>query len=388
MKHTLLLVWRHVSHYWGRSLILVLCIALVFFLPIAVNLLVGHFERDLRARARSIPLLVGAKGSRYDLAINALYYRGRVSDRLDMAEVEAIRATGFGLPVPVVTGHTAKGHPVVGTSLEYFERVGHTLRAGTLPLRLGDAVLGAAVADELGLAPGDHLVTDVEKLYDISASYSLRLRITGVLDGVHGADDRAVFCDVKTAWVIEGIGHGHADVEDVGERAVLKRDGQNVAVDDSIFHEVRITPENLDSFHFHGEPESFPVTAVLVWPQDAKSRTKLLGRYSVSKHAQMLTPTAVVEELLGFVFEAKRFFDANTVLVGIAAWLFLALIAILSARIRRREMETLARIGAGRMTAVKLQGLELLGLLLAGVGLAVLLSAGVFWYVVEHHLIV
>lgn len=388
MKHTLLLVWRHVTHYWGRSLILVLCIALVFFLPIAVNLLVDHFEKDLRSRAASIPLMVGAKGSRYDLAINALYFRGRLNDRLDMAEVASIRASGLGLPVPVVTGQHAKGHPVVGTTLEYFERTGLVVLEGSLPLRLGDAVLGAAVADELGLGPGDHVSTDVQKLYDISASYSLRLRITGVLEPVHGADDRAVFTDVKTAWVVEGIGHGHADVEDVGERAVLKKDGQNVAVDDSIFHAIQITDENIESFHFHGPPEGYPVTAVFVWPRDRKAQTLLLGRYSASKRAQMLTPSAVVEELLGFVFEAKRFFDANTVLVAVAAGLFLALIALLSARIRQREMETLARIGARRATAVKLQGLELLGILLAGLVLAVLLSAGMFWYVVRHHLIV
>jgi putative ABC transport system permease protein len=33
-----------------------------------------------------------------------------------------------------------------------------------------------------------------------------------VLERAHTPDDLAVFVDIKTAWVIEGIGHGHQDL--------------------------------------------------------------------------------------------------------------------------------------------------------------------------------
>jgi len=386
MRGTLLLAWRYVSHHRIRSGILVLSIALVGFLPLAVSMLVGHFETTMMARARAVPLVVGAKASRYDLLLSALYFKGRMSERLTMAEVKRIAAEGLATPVPVYIEHTARGYPVVGTTLEYLRRLDRGLAAGTPPLRLGDAMVGSAVAEELGLSPGSRLDSDVKHLYDLSASYPLRMRVTGILSPTGGPDDRAVFVDVKTVWVIDGLAHGHQDVvESVRPEAVLRRDDGNVAVDSSIIQYQEITEENRASFHFHGDPDGFPITAVLVWPKDARARTLLKARYGVSKTAQILVPTAVIEELMGFLFRLKRFFDANVVLVSVATGLFLALIVLLSLRIRERERETLRKIGCSRMTTFWLQTTEL-GLVIAGgAGLAIGFAFASFEYVVRVH---
>ena len=120
-----------------------------------------------------------------------------------------------------------------------------------------------------------------------------------------------------------------------------------------------IDADNVDSFHFHGEPADFPLTGVIVVPTSAKGATILKGRYRVSETAQLLVPSVVVEELLGFVLELKTFFDANSVLVGLATVLFLALLVALSVRVRERELETLFKIGCARWTVVKLFATEL-----------------------------
>ena len=49
-------------------------------------------------------------------------------------------------------------------------------------------------------------------MYDLSAEYPLKMRVTGILAPTGTPDDLAVFTDVKTAWVIDGIGHGHDDL--------------------------------------------------------------------------------------------------------------------------------------------------------------------------------
>ncbi|MCU0728239.1 MAG: hypothetical protein MUE73_21025 [Planctomycetes bacterium] len=385
---TFRLSWRYLAHHRLRTILLVLAVAIVFFLPLAVSLLVGHYETELAARAERVPLVAGAKGSRFDLVLCSLYFKGHIPDDLTMAEVEALRDTGLATAVPLVVKRTAKGYPVVGTTLDYFDRMGLEVAEGSPPARLGDAVVGFEVARTLGLRPATGLVTDVDKLYDISSTYPLRLRVTGVLADSRSPDDLAVFVDVKTAWVIEGIGHGHVTpVEAKDESGILERRPGEVVFNDSIVKYIEITPANIDSFHFHGDPATFPVTAVLAWPVDAKSGTILKGRYAVSTTAQMLVPTAVIGELLGFVFRIKRFFDANFVLVATATALFLALIVLLSLRIRKREIDTLTRIGCSRFTVLRLQATELLIVLGFGAVVAGLLSAGLVLWVVRAHVV-
>jgi putative ABC transport system permease protein len=70
-----------------------------------------------------------------------------------------------------------------------------------------------------------------------------------------------VFTDVKTAWVIAGIGHGHDDV------VTADAEG-NITANAAITEVQRITPENIDSFHFHGAVSDYPLSAVLVVPYD------------------------------------------------------------------------------------------------------------------------
>ena len=44
-----------------------------------------------------------------------------------------------------------------------------------------------------------------------------------------GPDDRAVLCDVRTAWVIAGLAHGHDDLDrPEAATTVLSRDGDNI----------------------------------------------------------------------------------------------------------------------------------------------------------------
>ncbi len=386
---TLRLSWRYLAHHRLRTVILVVCVAIVFFLPLAVSLFIGHYEGELTGRAARVPLVVGAKGSRYDLVLSALYFKGRIPDDLSMAEATSLSDSGLAAAVPLVVKRTAKGYPVVGTTLDYFERLSLAVAEGTLPVRLGDAVVGAEAARVLGLSPGSGLVTDVDRLYDISSTYPLRLRVTGVLAESRSPDDLAVFVDVKTAWVVEGLGHGHVQpVEVRDESGVLARRDGEVVFNDSVVKYVEITPENIHSFHFHGDPAAFPLTAVLVWPTDPKSGTILKGRYAVSETAQMLTPSAAIDELLGFVFQIKRFFDANFVLVAAATGLFLALIVLLTLRIRQREILTLTRIGCSRFTVLRLQATELLIVLAAGVLLAGALAGALVVYAVRTHLVI
>ena len=58
------------------------------------------------------------------------------------------------------------------------------------------AVVGARAARELGVGPGDGLVSSPESVFDLAGVYPLRMRVVGVLAPAHGPDDLAIFAQM------------------------------------------------------------------------------------------------------------------------------------------------------------------------------------------------
>ncbi len=378
MNGSFRLAWRHLAFHRGRSAILVAAIALTLLVPFGVEGLVATLGRAIDTRAASTPLVLGARGSRFDLVLNALSFRGRVPDPLPLGAVEDLSQAGFGTVIPILARDTARRAPLVGTTPDYFELRGLTARKGSLPALLGECVLGAELAERFDLGPGDHILSDSNELYAIDASYPLRMRIVGVLGANHTADDQAVFASLETVWIAEGIGHGHADVQDVSPDRVISRTDTDVKLDSGVREYQEVTPENLASFHFHVEHDQLPLTAAIVVPRDDRARTMLKGRYRVAEGQQLLEPVAVVEEVTGFVMRLKAFFDANVLLVLAATVVFLGLVVLLSVRVRQREFETLSRIGCARATVVRIVGLEFGLIVVAAIACAAIIAfAGV-----------
>ncbi|MBE7462657.1 MAG: hypothetical protein HS116_04085 [Planctomycetes bacterium] len=360
MSGPLFLAWRYVLHHRLQTALLVACVTLTVGLPLAVQMLVQRYSEQLMARAHSTPLVAGARGSRYDLVLHALYFRGAAPPGLQAGDAKRLREEELGLAIPLYARFTAQGAPLVGTSLDYFYFRGLETAAGHLPLRLGDCVVGAAAARRLGVQPGGALLTDPENVLDLAGAYPLKLRVTGVLAPSGSPDDDAVFADLRTVWIAQGLGHGHTDVVKNAEPGtILKREDGNVVANAALTAYTEITEANIASFHFHGDEDTFPLGAVLVVPPDAKAAALLRGRYERHERVQLRVPVAEIEGLLGLVFKAKRFFDANFALVALATAGFLALTVWLSLRLRARERETLFRLGCRRGTVALAMAAEL-----------------------------
>jgi len=381
MKHILFLALCYLRFNKVKTVILVFSVAVVVFLPLAVNLLVRNYQRDLLARAGATPLVAGAPGSRLDLVLNALYFRGKPAHDLVRGDGDAINASGLALGIPILGKYTARGVPIVGTSLEYFGFRGLSVTAGTGLTRLGDCVVGAVAAEKLGLKPGDKLMSDPENVFDLAGSYPLNLHVKGVLAPAGSADDGAVFVDVKTVWLIMGLMHGHQDAVTADPSLLLERDKVNITASAALLPYQEVTPTNIASFHMHGDARTFPVSAIIAVPRDDKAAAILRGRYQDPKSAvQLLVPKTIVAETLDLVFRVKRFFDAQAVLVGVATVLLLALVVLLSLRLRRGEMETMFKIGCARRMIVWLQATEIMMV----VGVGAVLAGGLSWGVLRE----
>ncbi|MCB9548197.1 MAG: hypothetical protein H6706_20460 [Myxococcales bacterium] len=358
--NTFYLAAQHLRFHRVRATLLVLALGLTAFMPLAVHGLLARYGDALTRRAAATPLVLGTAGHRFDRVFNALYFRAAELDPVPYSEVDAVLASGLALPVPLHARFTARDHPVVGTTPEYYALRGLRAAAGTPPLRLGEATLGARAAAALDLRPGDRVPTDQRDLYDLTASYPLSLEVVGVFAPTGTPDDDAVFVDLKTTWTIAGIGHGHAAPERSG------------AMDPGLATAQVVNDENRASFHAHGDPATFPLTAIIVVPPDDKSATLLKARTNARPGLRMISPAAVVDELLGIVLKIKRFFDAHQAITGFATLLFVGLIIGLSARMRRDELWTLAQLGASRGFALRLQAAEWLLMGVAATALALL----------------
>jgi len=385
MIDSLYVAWRYVSFNWARSITLVACVTLIAFLPLSLQLLLDESERQLVARAESTPLLVGAKGSALDLVMNSLYFGKTVPELISMTAIDRVAGDDLAEPIPLYVRFRARGFPIVGTNLDYFEFRRLRLAAGRNLALLGECVLGARAAGELGLGPGDSLLSSPETLFDLAGVYPLKMRVAGVLAPTHGPDDLAVFVDLKTTWVIQGLVHGHADLSTVTDPTlVMNRSEGKVTATAKVAQYTEITPENIDTFHFHGSPDSYPITAVIALPRDDKAGAILRGRYigtaNASESQQIQVPGTVVGELLATVFRVKSILDAVILVVAVATMLALTLVFALSLRLRQREIQTIFKLGCSRSTIARLLGAEIAIVLLLSAALTGLLLAVVTHY--------
>ncbi|MFK7790199.1 MAG: ABC transporter permease [Phycisphaeraceae bacterium] len=365
MKSACYLAWKYTAAHKGRTLILIAALGLLLLLPTAVTLVIRSYDARMGARAQATPMIIGAKGNRYDLLLQALFFRDGRTDDVPFGLIEELEADlAFdATAIPLHARYTAQDAPLVGTDLRaYFSFRGLLIEQGDLPDMMGQAVLGHSAARRLGLSVGDTLTTDRVNLYNIANAMPLQLNIVGVLESTNSADSEAVFVDMKTAWIIAGHGHGHDPAAHASE-----------ASHSATVTAIQITSENADTFHFHGDEKDLPLSAVLVLPETDKDRTLITSRYNASANYQALRPAKVMNELMGLVLRIKRLFDANTALVCIAVVLLIGLVVALSMKLREAERKTLHKLGCGKWLIVQTQVVEL-AIVLAGA--LVIVAAG------------
>lgn len=377
MRAALYLALAYVRFHGLQSAALIVAVALILSVPLATRLVLRASELAFGARAAETPLLIGARGGGSELVLNALYFTDARSQTVPQKAEAEVWDSGLATAIPLHVRFHAGGQPVVGTSLDYFDHRGIEVAEGRQLGLLGEAVLGAAAARRLGLTAGGSLLTDPETLFDFTGAYPLELSVVGVLAPTGGPDDGAVFVDLRTAWVMEGIGHGHEDV--TPETALeVGASGGSLTADPAIRQFTRITPDNIESFHFHGDTSAFPISAVIAAPHDSRAATILEGRYLESGGAlEALRPSAVIADLLATLFRVGRLIDAAIAVAALSAALSLGVAIYLTLALRRSEIDTMFRLGAQRMTMARMLAAQIGLILLASALLAATLVAPV-----------
>ena len=111
-------------------------------------------------------------------------------------------------------------------------------------------------------------------------------------------------------------------------------------------------------------------------PESEKSSTLLQGRYlGEDERVQIVNPSDVIHDLLDTILTVQSYVTAAVAVVGISTLATMALVFLLSLQLRRREIETMVKIGGARLRVGAVLAAEILGVLAFGALLAFLLSA-------------
>ena len=375
MSGALFLGWRYLAHHRFKSSILIASITLMMFLPAVTRLLVDDSATALTARADKTPLILGARGSELELVLNTLYFHAESPTEIENRILVEAQSTNLAQFIPLHAAFHAQGAPIVGTSPAYFDFRGLKIASGRQLGLLGECVIGANVATRLGLGPGDAIISSPETVFDIAGVYPLKMTVVGVLGAAGSADDDAVFVDVRTSWIIQGLGHGHDDVagSEAGS-AVLSRRDDMVTANASLTQFAEITRDNISAFHFHGSAESFPLTSIIAVPPDQKNAALLRGRYQGNEVRQLVVPGAVLDDLLETVFAVQNYVILGLVLLAFATVAVITLVFLLSKQLRKGEFRTLLRIGASRSYVSTLVASEIVFVFLVSAMLAAALT--------------
>jgi len=377
VRDLLYLSLQYIRHHRVKLLVLTFAITLVASLPIAIQSIVDQTAAQLLQRAENTPLVVGAPGSPLELSLGSLYFRAKTPNTLPYSELATLEATGHGRAIPLYYRFYVQDYPIVGTSPDYLEYRDLKLAQGRPPALLGEAVIGAKVADAMGLGVGDYVISSPESVFDLAGVYPLKMPIVGVLAPSFSPDDEAVFVDIKTTWVIQGLGHGHQNLnsrESIGQ--ILKRDGDNIVANASVHQFNEITADNIDSFHFHGDNSTNPISAIIPVTTDEKSAALLLGYYQEERSdVQMVRSQRVIGNLLDTVFTVRDYIVVGIAMIAVATTIVAILVFYLSLRLRRGERFTLARIGASRLQVHTLMATEVIFVLVLSAILSTLLLA-------------
>lgn len=391
MKQSFYLAYRYLRFHASRTLILISCLVLIALVPLSVNILTTEGEKLIRKRSLDTELILGAKGSTLDLVMNSLYFQKNPTEAIPFSSLDEIFASDRANGIPLYVRFEARGFPIVGTSIDYFSYRKLKLASGEPFGRLGQCVVGSKVAERLQLKVGDALLSSPENLFDLAGVYPLKMEIVGILEPSGSSDDQAILVDVKTAWVIQGLVHGHQDLEKTADNSlILAKDSSHIAANAKLYQFNEITDQNIDSFHFHGDTSDYPLSAVIVLPFSSKDGTLLEGDYLLNEESklQLVRPKKTIEQLLANIFKTEEIISLIVLVVGFAALLALGLVYALSMKLRRREMETYFKMGCSRNFIFKLYLAEISLLLLVSLSVLLFASYGIKAFVQENpHLI-
>jgi putative ABC transport system permease protein len=209
------LAWRYL---WASPLTAGLNLLLLSLGLSAITLVLlvsEQLEQGLQRDLAGIDLVVGAKGSPMQIMLAGVFHLDTPTGNIPLATLDDLRRHPLvKQAVPLSLGDALKGFRIVGTTPEYLALYGAGLRQGRVWQAPMQAVLGAEVAQRLGLRPGSRFAGNHGLGEGGEAHAGHDYEVVGVLEATGGVLDRLVLVDLVSVWEVHEAHHGGAHNDD------------------------------------------------------------------------------------------------------------------------------------------------------------------------------
>ncbi|WP_174803050.1 FtsX-like permease family protein [Martelella limonii] len=373
---------------WAGSIVIVILIMLATALGVAVTL----EERALRlgsARAsEKFDLVIGAPGSETQLVLSSVFLQAADLPLMDGDILPALQDDPrVKWAAPIGFGDSYDGYPIVGTTSQLITETTPGFSEGMNFSHLGDAVIGSAVALQIGdtIKPLHGTVETGGHTHG-----ELAYTVTGKAEKTGTPWDRAIFVPIEAVWKIHGLeahedgdhdahgeaGHGHDDADDHAHASEHEHEHEHeeahehgAAEEGEDHHLDPATP--IDEDWHKGETPGLP--AILVKPNAIADAYRLRQEYR-GDDTLAVFPAEVLTKLYATLGDARQVLSAIAIGAQALVAAALLLVTVIHVSQRRREIGALRAFGAPRASVFAIVWGELF--LLVALGIALGYAAG------------
>jgi putative ABC transport system permease protein len=230
------LVFKSVRRHLFPTLVSAGAIALAGGLMMAVWVLRAESNRAFLDATGGFDAVLGARGSKLQLVLNAVFHLDESPGNITAADVAAIRAhPAVALALPIATGDNHEGYRIVGTTPDFFDQVEyapgrrHQVAAPGRPFQPDQkqAVVGSFVAAKLKMRVGDTFHPAHGLADDETKEHDDTYTVAGILHPTGTPADRVI-------WIpLEGLqrmsGHDARAATEVSAVLLQLRSGNPMA---------------------------------------------------------------------------------------------------------------------------------------------------------------
>ncbi|MFY0674447.1 MAG: ABC transporter permease [Bacteroidia bacterium] len=216
--------WRNLWHRPFSTAVSVL----LMLLGVSMVSLVLHISSQLQGQftknIAGIDMVIGAKGSPKQLILSSVYHIDAPTGNILKSEVDDIlKHPMIKTAIPLAYGDSYKGFKIVGTTKDYLSHFNAEIAEGEVFEESLEVVLGAKVAQRLGLKLGSyfHGTHGMEEADDEQVHAHHDYKVVGILKPTGLALDQLLICNVASVWDIHSEEHATTHEQEREYTAVL-----------------------------------------------------------------------------------------------------------------------------------------------------------------------
>ncbi len=192
------------KYLWSRPLAAALNVLLLALGVASITLVlltssqIDHaFERDLKG----IDVVVGAKGSPMQLILAGVFHIDTPTGNIPLADVKTLQQDPrVATLIPLSLGDSFRGFRIVGTTADYVTHYEARLAQGAMFKAPLEAVIGAEIATNTGLATGNSFIGSHGLGAEGHAHGATPYQVTGVLAPCSCVLDRLILTATESVW--------------------------------------------------------------------------------------------------------------------------------------------------------------------------------------------